>query len=154
MKRLSDIEKKHKDTIDDIDIDVVERTQLKEKFHALKIVWEETTDFEHVETSWQVCCNERKTLSNDFSIVCHWKATYKNPELHLNEPTSKSNIVLSNSASTSSKPLSEEGKQGTSSENGHESVSSENSDESDVILNLKIEMMKHSANSLSDDCYN
>lgn len=83
-----------------------------------------------------------RLYSNRLSLKSH----LKNPALHLNEPNSEPN-----SAPTNSKPLSDQGTQCTSSENEFKTGKSENYDESDVISNLKIEMMKHAVTLLSDE---
>lgn len=88
-----------------------------------------------------------RLYSNRLSLISH----LKNPALHLNEKNSKSNSVPPDrNAPMSSTSLSNEGKQITS-KNEYKIKSSENSDESDIISNLKTEMMKHAVSLLSDE---
>lgn len=65
LKAVGLVEKKEKVIIDEVD--VVEVVKLKEKSDALKIVLEESDDFEHIKICWKACFNERQTLLKDFS---------------------------------------------------------------------------------------
>lgn len=64
LKAVGLIEKKDKYIDEGLQ---VERVKLKEKTDALKVVLEESVDFDHVKICWKACYDERQTLLNDFS---------------------------------------------------------------------------------------